>query len=128
MSCAVFPSTYRNIQHGARITRAALFFKMYQVLFFNATHRVKAIAIAVSEVNPLGELTDCSTSVHLHLFLTNLSEFYVKDLLPYTHFYIALYSHSSDKSGYTFTRPVFLFELDHDDGTKKHILSHLNTT
>ena len=30
--------------------------------------------------------------------------------------------------GITFTRPVFLFEIDHDDGTKKHILSLLETT
>ena len=75
---------------------------MYQVLSFNARHQVKAIAIGVSEVNPLGELTDCSTSVHLHVSLTNLSEFYVKDLLPYTHFYMALYYQFSDKSGTTF--------------------------
>ena len=27
---------------------------MYQVLFFNATHQIKVIAIGVSEANPLG--------------------------------------------------------------------------
>ena len=31
---------------------------MYQVLFFNATHQVKAIAIGVSEVNPLVEISE----------------------------------------------------------------------
>ena len=30
---------------------------------------------------------------------------------------MALYYQFSDKSGQDFTRPVFLFEIDHDDGT-----------
>ena len=40
----------------------------------------------------------------------DLSEFYVKELLPYTHFYMALYYRFSDKSGQAFTRPVFLLK------------------
>ena len=38
------------------ITRAALFFKNVPGTFFNATHQVKAIAIGVSEANPLVEI------------------------------------------------------------------------
>ena len=90
--------------------------------------RRKKIAIGVSEVNPLGESSIVPLLFTLRVFLTNLSEFYVKELLPYTHFYIALYSHFPDKSGTTFTRPVFLSKIDHDNDTVKHILSHLNTT
>ena len=81
------------------IAQLVLFWANVPGTFFNATHQERAIAIGIVEVNPLGELTDCSTSVHLRVFLTNLSEFYVKDLLPYTHFYMALYSRFSYKSG-----------------------------
>ena len=60
----VIPSTL----HG--VSQARLFlFKMYQVLFQRKAS-VKAIAIGVSEVNPLGELTDCSTPLHFTRNLT----------------------------------------------------------
>jgi hypothetical protein len=35
---------------------SALFKKIYQVLFFNARHQVKAVVIGVSEANPLVEI------------------------------------------------------------------------
>ena len=38
------------------ITRAALFFKNVPGTFFNATHQVKATAIAIVEVIPLVEI------------------------------------------------------------------------
>ena len=41
-----------------------LYVAMYQVLFLYATHQVKAIAIGISEANPLAELVDCSTPLH----------------------------------------------------------------
>ena len=78
---------------------------------------MKAIAIAVSEVNPLGELVDCSSSVHLHVFFPLKSGSNLKELSPNTYFNMSLYSRFYDKSGTAFTRPVFLFEIDHDDGT-----------
>ena len=53
----------------------------------------------------------------LRVFLTNLSEFYVKDLLPYTHFYMALYYRFSDKSGTSLYTSCFFVKIDHDDGT-----------
>ena len=48
----VFISKYLQEHYTRCITRAALFFKNVPGTFFNATHQVKAIAIAVSEVNP----------------------------------------------------------------------------
>ena len=60
---------------------------------------MKAIAIGVSEVNRVGELMIVPLLVTLHVFLTNLSDSILKEISPYTHFYIALYSHFSDKSG-----------------------------
>ena len=47
----VVPSTLRRC-----IAYFALFFKNVPGTFFNATHQVKAIAIGVSEVNPLVEI------------------------------------------------------------------------
>ena len=55
----VVPSTLRRC-----ITRAALSFKNVPGTFFNATHQVKAIAIGVSEANPLGEFVDCCSPLH----------------------------------------------------------------
>ena len=64
-------------------------FKNVPGTFLNATHQVKAIAIGVSEVNPWVNRSITPLLFTLHVFLTNLSEFYVKYLLPYTHhFYI----------------------------------------
>ena len=85
--------------------------------FFNATHQVKAIAIGVSEANPLVELTDCSNSVHLHVFFPLKRVSNLKELSPNTYFNMALYSRFCLFMGITFTRPVFLFEINHDDGT-----------
>ena len=73
------------------------FLKMYQVLFFNATHQVKAIAIAVSEVNPVGELMIVPLLVTLHVTLPNLLHSNLKELTPNTHFYISLYSQFCNK-------------------------------
>ena len=97
--------------------------------FFNATHQAKAIVIGVSEVNPLGESVDCSTPLHSTRILNQfIGLYFLKEISPYTHFYIALFCQFSYKSGSLLTCPVFSFEIDHDDGTKKHILSHLETT
>ena len=85
--------------------------------FFQPTHHVKAIAIGVSEANPLGELTDYSTSVHLHVFFPLKWGSNLKELSPNTYFNMALYSRFSLFMGITFTRPVFLFKIDHDNGT-----------
>ena len=82
----VVPSTLTRC-----ITRAALFFKNVPGTFFNATHQVKAIAIGVSEANPLGELTECSTSVHLHVSCTEKPQISNKELFPNTHFILGLY-------------------------------------
>jgi hypothetical protein len=39
------------------MAQLVLFFKNVPGTFFNATHQVKAIAIGVSEVNPLVEIS-----------------------------------------------------------------------
>jgi hypothetical protein len=76
--------------------------------FFNATHQVvKAIAIGVSEVNPLVELTDCSTSVHLHVFFPLKRGSNLKELSPNTYFNMALYSRFSLFMGITFNDVTF---------------------
>ena len=49
-------SEYLQEHYTRCITRAALFLKNVPGTFFNATHQVKAIAIGVSEVNPLVEI------------------------------------------------------------------------
>jgi hypothetical protein len=49
-------SQYLQEHYTRCITRAALSLKNVPGTFFNATHQVKAIAIAVSEVNPLVEI------------------------------------------------------------------------
>ena len=95
--------------------------------FFNATHHVKAIAIGVSEANPLVEIGDCCSGVHLHMFFPTIAQNRYKGLFPNTHFYMGLYLLSCVLKAITFTRPVFLFKIDHDDGTVKHFLSHLNS-
>ena len=38
-------------------------------------------------------------------------------LLPYTHFYMALYFQFSYKSGSLLTQRTFFVKMDHDDGT-----------
>ena len=101
---------------------------MYQVLFFHAKHQVKAVAIEIVEVDPFGELIDCSTSVHLQVFLPLKLAYNLKELIPDTYFYMALYIQFCNRLGITFHDVTFLFKIDHDDGTVKHILSHLNTT
>ena len=50
------------------LTRCIGYFALYGAnvpgTFFNTTHQVKAIAIGVSVVNPLGELVDCCSPLH----------------------------------------------------------------
>ena len=99
------------------MTRAALFFKNVPGTFFNATHQVKAIAIAVSEVNPLVEIGDCCSCVHLHVFFPRKPQNRYNQLSPNTYFYIALYSRFCGFIGITFNDRTFLFKINHDDGT-----------
>ena len=69
----LFPSTYRSTAHALSREQSS-FLKMYQILFSTRHNKWKAVAIGIVEVNPLGELTDCSTPCHstriLTLFLT----------------------------------------------------------
>ena len=44
-------------------------------------------------------------------------EFYLNELPPYAHFYIAPYSKFSSIIGITFTRRNFWFEINHNNGT-----------
>ena len=71
------------------ITRAAFFLKNVPGTFFNATHQVKAIAIGVSEVNPLGESVDCSSPLHSTRVLNQFIGLYFKRDTP---LYPLLYS------------------------------------
>ena len=71
----VFFSKYLQEHYTRCITRAALFFKNVPGTFFNATHQVKAIAIGISEADPMGEISNCSSPLHsthiLYLIYTN---------------------------------------------------------
>ena len=58
-------SEYLQEHYTRCITRAALFFLNVPGTFFNATHQVKAIAIGVSEANPLVEI-DWLLSVYIY--------------------------------------------------------------
>ena len=49
-------SKYLQEYYTRCITRAALFLKNIPGTFFNARHQVKAVAIGVSEANPLVEI------------------------------------------------------------------------
>ena len=78
---------------------------------------MKAIAIGIVEVNPLGELTDCSFPRHSTSVLTLNSGILFKRAIP---LYPLLYSSlSSIFLNYrdTFNNVTFLFKIDHDDGT-----------
>ena len=69
------------------------------VLFFNAAHQVKAIAaIGIVEVNPLVEIGDCCSCVHLHVFFPTKAQNRYKELFPNTHFILALYFSQQKKS------------------------------
>ena len=52
----VFFAKYLQEHYIRCMMRAALFLKNVPGTFFNATHQVKAIAIAVAKDNPVGEL------------------------------------------------------------------------
>ena len=126
MSCAVFPSTYRNLQHSV-LRSLCSFFKMYQVLFQREASS-KSNCNRSCRGQPSGLTVDCSSPLNFHVFVTLFTAKQIGRVNPSYHFYIALYSRFYGKQGITFTRPVFLFKINHDDGTVKHILSHLNTT
>ena len=103
----VFISKYLQEHYTLCITRAVLFFKNVPGTFFNARHQVKAIAIGVSEVNPLVEIDWLLWCVHQHVFFPLKSGSNLKGLLPYTYFYISLYSSFSDFMGITFNNITF---------------------
>ena len=71
-----------------------------------------------------GWLLQC---VHLHMFFPYMKHnSYKKPPPPYTNFYMSLYSSFCWVIGITFTtHPVFVLKINLDDGTLKHILSHL---
>ena len=83
------------------------------------------MAIAISKANPLGEIGWLLQCVHLYVFFPKKREIRYKELFPNTHFDIGLYSRFSCFIGITFNNVTFLFEINHDDGTVKHILNHL---
>ena len=81
--------------------------------FFNATHQVKAIAIAISKANPLAVIgwllwcVHCTSTCFPSISLTSN-----KELSPNnTHFYMAFYLLLNVIVGITFTRPVFCLKL-----------------
>ena len=96
------------------IAQLVLYFKKCTRYFFNATHQVKAIAIETIEVIPLVEIGCCLWCVHLHMFFPWFAKNRYKEKLPIPTFIRVLISANH---GITFTRPVFLFKIDHSDGT-----------
>ena len=82
---------YRVLLHGTSCVHHVYMLDVPGT-FFNATHQVKAIAIEISEVNPLVEIGDCCSCVHLHVFFPRKAQNRYNQLSPNTHFYMALYS------------------------------------
>ena len=108
--------------------------RIYQVPF-NATHQVKAIVIGIIEANPLARwLILIFLFIHFtHTYpspIQYLIHSKLKELLPHTYFYniwlsISKLQQIGNHAFITFTRPVFMFKIDHDDDTVKRIFSHL---
>ena len=109
------------------MVQLVLFLKNIPGTFFQRDTSSEAVVIAIVEADPPVYIGDCCSCVHLHVFFPKKPQIGYNQLSPHTHFYIALYFHLCGFQGITFTRPVFLFKIDHDDGTTTGILSHLNT-
>ena len=115
----------------------ALFFSLqslYQVgTFSKATHtyihqvKVKGIAITIVEANSLAKISWLLWCVHLHdVFFPTIPQNRYNKLFPNTHFYIiTLHPRFCGNIRDHFYAPVFLFEIDHDDGTITGIVNHL---
>ena len=71
----VFISKYLQEHYTWCITRAALFFRNVLGVFFNVRHQVEAIAIGVSEADPVVEIVSVfllhfrSTYMHMHIVI-----------------------------------------------------------
>ena len=111
------------------ITRAALFFKNVPGTFFQRDASGKSNCNRSFRGQPSGWnrllVVMCSTSTRiLYLISTNFKQ---RAISSY-HFNLGLYLLFCGEMVLTFNNVTFLFKIDHDDGTVKHILSHLNTT
>ena len=123
----LFPSTYRSTTHGVSREQSS-FKKMYQVLFFNATHQVKAIAIEVSEANPLVEIVSVFLFLSLNTYGNTVSANYIKrGIHPYL---VSLYCNyfSLRYCVWQLHKCNFLVSIDHDNGIIKHIMGHFADT
>ena len=91
---ALFFRVLTGIYNTVYCLASSLFFLNVPGTIFNARHQVKAIAIGVSEVNPLVEIGDCCSCVHLHVFFPTIAQnrYKYKGLFHNPHFYMALYS------------------------------------
>ena len=78
-------------------------------IFFNTNTSSEAPVIAIVEANPLVEISDCHSCVHLlHVFFPKKSQNRYKGLFPNTNFYMALYSRFCGFIEITFTHPLFI--------------------
>ena len=93
-STVLNPRRAKEFVAPSTLTRCMVYFALYGAnvpgTFFNARHQVKAIAIGVSETNPLVEIGCLLWCVHLHVFLPINPQNRYKGLSLNTHFYIAL--------------------------------------
>ena len=98
-----------------------------------AIHQEKLIVMGISaEANPLAKLVIAPSFFTLgpKCILTQLNtNFKQIAILLYPHLYGSLFFNfvlNRENNHLTYTCPVFLSELDHNNGTVKHILSHLD--
>ena len=94
--------------------------------FFNAARQVKTIIIiGISEANPVAEIVSVFLSLSLYTYWDLrylLQTKFLKERC--THTQCPFNFHCSIAYGNN-TNVTFQFKIDHDNGTVKHILSHL---
>ena len=123
MSCAVFPSTYRNATTRWCITCTLLFCAWSARYFFQ---RNTLFVIGIFEDDPLVEISWLLQCVQLHVFFPTKTkpQNRYKELSPNSQLYIVIYSRFCGYRDQFYTS-CFFVKIDHDDGTVKHILSRL---
>ena len=99
--------------------------------FFNMTHQVKAIAIAIVEANPLVKIVSVFLISSLYMYRTCIYANYIikRGIHPHSAsiIYCIQFSLWYQVPIETLKNFLFLVKIDHGNGTITGILSHLNT-
>ena len=97
------------------IAQLVLFFAQCTRYFFQ---RNTSIAIGISKDDPLVEIGRLLSCLQLHMFFPTKPQNRYKELSPNTYFYqLSILDFEALQRSLLLTPPVFLFEIDHDDGT-----------